>query len=480
MGNPKPHVVCIPYPSQGHVTPMMRLAKLLHSRGFHITFVNTEFNHKRLVRAKGPQSVKGFSDFRFEAIPDGLPPSDRDATQDIPKLCDSTRKNCLVPFKELLGKLNSSPELPRVTCIISDGVMSFGIKAAEEMGIPEVQFWTSPACAMMCFLHYREFINRGICPFKDDNYLTDGTLDKPIDWIAGMKNIRYKDVPSFIRTTDPNDIMFDFIGEEAQNCLKAPAIIFNTFDAFEHQVLQAYASKFNYRNIYTIGPLPLLGRHVPESPVNSLNSSLWKPDSKCLEWLDKKEKDSVLYINYGSITTMTEQHLIEFAWGIANSKHPFLWIVRPDIVTGDSDSASLPREFLEETKEIGMLATWCAQDQVLAHPAVGAFLTHCGWNSMMETVCEGVPVIGWPFFSDQQTNCRYSCTEWGIGMEVNEDVRREEVELLVKEMMGGEKGKELRRKAKEWKMLAEEATNVGGSSYQNFDRFIKEALHYEG
>lgn len=171
MGNPKPHVVCVPYPSQGHVTPMMRLAKLLHSRGFHITFVNTEFNHKRLVRSKGPESVKGFSDFRFETIPDGLPPSDRDATQDIPKLCDSTRKNCLVPFMELLGKLNSSPEVPRVTCIISDGVMSFGIKAAEEMGIPEVQFWTAPACAMTCYLHYREFIKRGIYPFKGTFYL---------------------------------------------------------------------------------------------------------------------------------------------------------------------------------------------------------------------------------------------------------------------------------------------------------------------
>ncbi|WOG93892.1 hypothetical protein DCAR_0313180 [Daucus carota subsp. sativus] len=476
----KPHAVLVPYPSQGHVTPMMRLAKLLHSRGFHITFVNTEFNHKRLIRSKGPESVKGFSDFQFETIPDGLPPSDQNATQDIPMLCDSTRKTCLKPFKELLGKLNSSPELPRVSCVVSDGVMSFGIKAAEEMGIPAAQFWTASACAMIGYLHYREFISRGICPFKDDKYLTDGTLDKDVNWITGLKDVRYRDVPSFIRTSDPDDIMFDFMGEEAQNNLKAPAIIFNTFESFETEALQALISKFNYTNIYPIGPLPLLGRHVPEkSQVNSLNSSLWKPDSKCLEWLDEKEDDSVVYINYGSVTTMTKEHFVEFAWGLANSKRSFLWIIREDIVMGDLDSAGLPAEFLEETKDRGMLATWCAQDQVLAHPAVGAFLTHCGWNSMMETICGGVPVICWPFFADQQTNCRYSCKEWGIGMDINDDVKREEVEVVVKEMMG-EKGKGLRKKAKEWKRIAEEATDVGGSSYVNFDKVIREALHFEG
>ncbi|GAA0146165.1 transferase [Lithospermum erythrorhizon] len=167
MGNVKPHAVLVPYPSQGHVTPMMRLAKLLQSRGFHITFVNTEFNHERLIRSKGPESVKGLSDFRFETIPDGLlPQSNQDSTQDIPMLCDSTRKNCLVPFKELLVKLNCSDDVPPVTCVVSDGVMSFGIKAAFDLGIPQVQFWTASVCAFIGYLHYRELIKRGMFPFK--------------------------------------------------------------------------------------------------------------------------------------------------------------------------------------------------------------------------------------------------------------------------------------------------------------------------
>ncbi|KAF5458180.1 hypothetical protein F2P56_022234 [Juglans regia] len=474
VGAKKPHAVCVPYPTQGHVIPMMNLAKLLHSKGFHITFVNTEFNHTRLIRSMGPDQVKGLPDFQFETIPDGMPPTDLDATQDGRALCESTRKNCAVPFKELVIRLNSAR--PPVSCIVSDGMMGFGSKVAEELGIPEVRFWTASACGFMGYLNFTELINRGILPFKDESFQDDGTLDTPINWIPGMKNIRLKDLPSFIRVTDTKDIFFDFLGSEAQNCLNSAAIIFNTFDEFEHEVLEAISAKFP-GNIYTLGPLPLLiNRHIPDSKLKSLSLSLWKEDSKCLQWLDQREPNSVVYVNYGSMTVMTEQHLKEFAWGLANSKHSFLWIVRPDLVMGDS--VILPEEFFEATKDRAFIANWCPQGQVLAHPAVGAFLSHCGWNSMLESICgTGVPVICWPFFAEQQTNCRYACTSWGIGMEVNMDVKRVEVEALVKEMMGGEKGKAMRRKAVEWKKKAEEAADIGGSSYKNFERLIKEALH---
>ncbi|KAM3709686.1 hypothetical protein ACJW30_02G191900 [Castanea mollissima] len=468
----KPHAVCVPFPTQGHVSPMMRLAKLLHSRGFHITFVNTEFNHRRLIRSKGLDYVKGLPDFRFETIPDGLPLSDRDATQDIPALCDSTRKNCLVPFKELVLKLNSSSEVPLVTCIVSDGIMSFAIKAGEELGIPEVQFWTASACGFMGYLNFTELIKRGILPFKDENFKDDGTLNKPINWIPGMKNIRLRDLPTFIRTTDITETMFDFLGSEAQNCLNSSVIIFNTFEEFEHEVLEVLLAKFPH--VYNIGPLHLLGRHVPESHFMSQGPSLWKEDSKCLQWLDKRESNSVVYVNYGSITVMSDQHLKEFAWGLANSKHTFLWIVRPDVVMGDS--AILPKEFFEETKDRGLLTSWCSQDEVLAHPSIGVFLTHCGWNSTLESVSAGVPIICWPFFAEQQTNCRYACTTWEIGVEVNEDVKRHEIEALVKEMMEGEKGKAMRQKAREWKKKAMEVTDFEGSSFKNFERLIKGAL----
>jgi hypothetical protein len=138
----KPHAVCIPFPAQGHINPMLKMAKILHFRGFHVTFVNTEFNHKRILKSRGPNSLDGLPSFRFETIPDGLPDSDVEATQDIASLCVSTRKNCLAPFTSLLSKLNdtASSKVPPVTCIVSDCVMTFTLDAAAELGIPDVLF----------------------------------------------------------------------------------------------------------------------------------------------------------------------------------------------------------------------------------------------------------------------------------------------------------------------------------------------------
>ncbi|XVF61597.1 hypothetical protein PTKIN_Ptkin08bG0143000 [Pterospermum kingtungense] len=415
---------------------------------FHI-----QLKAMHLIRSQGPDFVKGLPDFRFETIPDGLPPSDRDATQDVPALCDSTRKNCLAPFLELVTKLNSSPQVP-------SAYQKFNF------GLPQlVASWD-----------INELLKRGIIPFQSENFLTDGILEAPIDWIPGISNICLKDIPSFIRANNiPDDIMFDFLRLEFENCLKAPAIILYTFDEFEHKVLEAIAAKFP--RIYTARPLSLLARHMPyDSPTKSMNSSLWKEGTNCIQWLNKREPNSVVYVNYGSVTVMSEQHLKEFAWGLANCKHPFLWIVRHDVVMGDS--AVLPEEFFEEIKDRGLITSWCSQSQVLSHPSVGVFLTLCGWNSTLEVICAGVPVICWPFFADQQTNCRYACTNWGIGMGVDHDVKRENIEFLVKAMMEGDKGKKMKEKALGWKKKAEAATGVGGSSYNNFDRFVKEALHH--
>lgn len=166
----KPHAVCIPFPEQGHTLPLLQLAKLLHSTGFHITFVIPEFYHDHIRQSHGPNVVKGLSDFQFRTIPDGLPPSERKASPDVQTLCDSTRRNFLDPFKQLVAGLNSSVEVPSVTCIIADGVLSFAIKAAEELGIPESQFWTASACSFMGYLHFDELIRRGILPFKGKSF----------------------------------------------------------------------------------------------------------------------------------------------------------------------------------------------------------------------------------------------------------------------------------------------------------------------
>ncbi|KAI3850322.1 hypothetical protein MKW92_036132 [Papaver armeniacum] len=471
LATQKPHAICIPYPAQGHISPMLKLAKYLHFRGFHITFVNTEFNHQRFLKSRG--SGNAIDDFQFETIPDGLPPSDSDSTQDIPSLCASVRVNCLAPFVDLVTRLNDSPDVPNVSCIISDGAMSFTVKAAEQLNIPEVVFFTTSACGFIGYVYYAELVERGLVPLKDESDLTNGYLDTPVDWIPGMEGImRLKDFPTFIRTTDREATMLTVNIEHTSLALRAKGVILNTFEDLEPKVLKTIRS--TYPEVLTIGPLHLLGHQIPESESKSIGSSLWKEDASCLEWLNQWEPNSVVYVNFGSITVMTAQQLTEFAWGLANSKHPFLWIIRPDMVSGDS--AKVPEEFLEETKGRSMIASWCQQEQVLAHSSIGGFLTHSGWNSTLESISEGIPMICWPFFAEQQTNCRYVCTEWANGSEIDADVKKDEVERLVRELMDEEKGKEMRKKALDWKEKAQSAVKPGGSSYMNIERLINHVL----
>ncbi|KAK1410493.1 hypothetical protein QVD17_37030 [Tagetes erecta] len=470
MAHHKPHAVCVPFPAQGHINPILKLAKILHSKGFHITFVNTEFNHQRLLKSQGFDSLNCHQSFRFETIPDGLPPSENlDATQDIPSLCKSTSETCLEPFKALLYKLNDSTTTPPVSCIVSDGGMSFTLDAADELGIPIVLFWTASACAVLAYAHYTTFLQKGIVPLKDAADLTNGYLDIVVDCIPSMKGMRLKDMPTLLRVTDANDILFNFSIQIITRAKRASAIIINTFDELEYDVLKELSSI--YPLVYPIGPLHAITNSMENKDLKTLGSSLWKEETKCIEWLDSKQPNSVIYVNFGSIAVMTPQQLVEFSWGLANSNQSFLWVIRPDLVSGDS--RILEPEFLESTKNTGLLAEWCPQEKVLNHPSVGGFLTHSGWNSTLESISSGVPMICWPFFSDQQTNCWYSCNKWGIGMEIEGDVNRKRVENLVKTLMVEEKGKEMREMASVWKQKAQ--SNVS-TSLMNIDNLINQVL----
>ncbi|KAH1247301.1 7-deoxyloganetin glucosyltransferase [Glycine max] len=188
--------------------------------------------------------------------------------------------------------------------------------------------------------------------------------------------------------------------------------------------------------LYTIGPFPLLLNQSPQNNFASLGSNLWKEDPKCLEWLESKESGSVVYVNFGSITVMSTEQLLEFAWGLANNKKPFLWIIRPNLVIGGL--VILSSEFVNETKDRSLIASWCPQEQ--------------------------------------PTNCRYICNEWEIGIEIDTNVKRKEVEKLVNDLMAGEKGNKIRQKIVELKKKAEEATTPSGCSFMNLDKFIKEVL----
>ena len=178
----KPHAVCIPFPVQSHIKAMLKFSKLLHRKGFSITFVNTEFNHNRLLRSTPPDHhhflSTGFSDnhFRFETIPDGLPPSDPNSSQEPFSLCDSTMKNFSAPFLHLLMKINNSAKeagsgvVYPVTCLVADGFMSFAVgSAAQQLGIPLVKFFPIAACGLMGFKQFRPLLEKGLIPLKGED-----------------------------------------------------------------------------------------------------------------------------------------------------------------------------------------------------------------------------------------------------------------------------------------------------------------------
>ncbi|KAL3818064.1 hypothetical protein ACJIZ3_003969 [Penstemon smallii] len=468
MSTVKPHAVCLPIPAQGHINPMLKLAKLLHSKGFYITFVQIAFDK---LQNSGFSSKGINGSFQFQTISDGLPPDNQRGVLDLPSLAYTMPVHGLKSFRELIEKLNSpdhDSDSPPVTCIISDGGMGFSLKVAQEFNIPGIIFYTLSACGMLGYLYYQKLIEMAYFPLKDESDLCNGYLDKTIEWTPSMGTVRLRDLPTFLRTTNPDDILFHHSMESAQNAVKNGHLILNTFEELEKEVLDILKSKVP--NLYTIGPLCLLSDQICQPELNSITSNLWKEDERCLEWLDTKEPKSVVYVNYGSFVIMTPKQLTEFAWGLANSKFSFLWVIRPNLVEGGPEAIS--GDFLNEVKDRGLILDWCSQEKVLGHSSIGGFLTHCGWNSILESISNGVPMICWPFFAEQQLNCLYLCKEWGIGMEIDVNVERSEVESLVRELMEGEKGIKMKEKIVELKNKAGKATQHGGSSYIDFDLLV--------
>ncbi|KAH7846791.1 hypothetical protein Vadar_018214 [Vaccinium darrowii] len=469
----KPHAVIVPHPAQGHINPMLKVAKLLHQKGFYITFVINEFSHRLFLKSRGPNALYGLPDFKFATVPDGV--DFGDGLPDPILHCDQLMKDVPLPFfKQFIDELASSADVPPITCIVCDGAMKFPLKVAEELGVPSAAFWTLSACGMLCYAYFHKLVEKGILPLKDESCFTNGYLDTVIDFIPAMQGIRLRDFPNYVRTTNLEDVMFRYSISRFDKAYKVSALFLNTINALEREALDAFSTM--YPPVYAIGPLQLLEeKQIPEnSELGNIGLTMWTEDIGCLTWLDKKEPGSVIYVNFGSVARMTSKELFEFGWGLANSKQNFLWAIRPDLVLGES--SAFPPEFEAEIEGRGLLVTWTPQEKILKHPSVGGFLTHCGWNSILESIVVGVPMICWPAWAEQSTNCWFLCKHWGLGLEVT-NVTREEVERLVRELMVEENGKMMKAKAMEWKTVAIDAvTAPTGSSYVDFDNLINKVL----
>ncbi|KQJ95229.1 7-deoxyloganetin glucosyltransferase isoform X2 [Brachypodium distachyon] len=472
----RPHAVVVPFPCTGHINPALQLARLLHRRGFHVTFVNTEHNHRRLAQTIENAAGMGF---HFEAIPDGLTDAKRAADGYGAALSASMGRHCAAPLRDLVVRLSSNGGAPPVTCLLPTALMSFALGVARELGIPSMVLWGASAAALMADMSLRDLKERGYLPLKDESCLTNGHLDTTIiDWIPGMPPISLGDISSFVRTTDPDDFGLRFNDVEANGCTKAGALVLNTFDGLEPHVLAALRAEFP--RIFTIGPLGSLLDTEEEDATNGGcgGLSLWKQDTECLAWLDAQEPGSVVYANFGSLTVLTASQLEEFAWGLADSGHKFLLSIRDNLVipSGSGDGGGLPAGFMAAAAERCSVTAWCPQERVLRHGAVGCFVTHSGWNSTCESVAAGVPMVCWPGFADQYTNCKYVCEVWGVGLRLDEEVKREQVAGHVKKAM--EPAGEVRRSAAAWKAKAAEAVRPGGSSFENLQSMVK-ALNSE-
>jgi len=466
----RPHAVMFPYPAEGHIRPLMQLAKILYARGFYITFVNTEYIQERFVRS-GSEFVKSHpADFRFETIPDGLP-AHHGRTLKVDELSESLINNCPLHFDKLIDKLKHlQPDVPPVTCIISDGVLSFPQKTARKLRVPRVAFWTPSACGFSAYFFMPLLIDNGYIPLKDESCFTNGYMEQILTCIPGMPPLHVKDLPSFLQVTDrTKDYMFGYVKSEGQATLEADMVIINTFDELESPVLDAIRNRIP--PLYTLGPL-LHGAENNQNQIFDLSESIWSEETGCVKWLDGQEPSSVIYVCFGSITVISDEELVEFAWGLAASKQPFMWALRPDLIHGHS--AVLPVEFLEKVKDRSFLVSWAPQMKVLSHPSVGGFLTHSGWNSTMESICAGVPMISWPFFAEQQTNRRFVSDVWKIGMEMHEVVRRENVENVVRRLMRGEEGQQMKKRIDRLRDASIRAVGKGGSSYNNMEEFVHE------
>ncbi|KAK3226258.1 hypothetical protein Dsin_006120 [Dipteronia sinensis] len=191
---------------------------------------------------------------------------------------------------------------------------------------------------------------------------------------------------------------------------------------------------------------------------------------RCVMWLDSQLLRSVIYVSFGSLVTLTRLQALGFWHGLVNSGKPFLWVIRPDLIVGESGIDPMDLEMV--TKEREFIVSWAPQEEVLAHPAVGGLLTHSGWNSTIERINAGEPMIFWPHIADQPVNRRCVSKVWKIGFDMKDTCDRSMVEKLVRDLMDSNKREEIMKSTVEFARLANDSVQQGGSSYSNLEKLI--------
>ncbi|WOH13365.1 hypothetical protein DCAR_0832875 [Daucus carota subsp. sativus] len=448
--SPLLHVIAIPYPAQGHVIPMMKLVRKVIEHGIRATFVNTDFNHMRVLEAVSKKDVDVNEDMiSLVSIPDGLElGGDR---TDFVKANEAMRRVMPGKLEELIKNMKS--EGKNVACVVAEGATGWAFQVAKNMGIKGLAFYPASATTFAVFCSIPKLIEDGVI---DKN----GTiLKKQMVYLsATMPAIKTETFAwTCINDITAQKSLFYFLVDNNKLLGFADLIICNT-------ALELEAAPFSlFPEILPVGPLSA-GNKLGNQACN-----FWAEDDDCLAWLDQQPACSVIYAAFGSFTIFDQTQFQELALGLQLTNKPFLWVLRP----GMTNEEAFRKEFEGRIGFRGKIVSWAPQEKVLSHPSIACFMSHCGWNSTTEGLSNGVPFLCWPYIVDQFLNETYICDVWKVGLGFERDgagiITKEEIKNKVEQLVG-----DLNYKARAVDLKEKIANSVqDGSSFKNFGNIIE-------
>lgn len=293
-------------------------------------------------------------------------------------------------------------------------------------------------------------------------------------------------MPEYLRVADGSEPWATFIRRNTLLSLQSKAMICNTVEDVELLGMQALRN-ITGLDVLAIGPL-FSSLEVSTSSEQRHGKKSGIQLEACLEWLDSHPPGSVVYISFGSQNTITASQMMALARGLEASNKPFLWVIRPPAgfdLKGDFRDEWLPEGFEARMSENGMgllVRKWAPQLEILSHRSTGAFLSHCGWNSSLESLSRGVPVIGWPLMADQLYNSTMLEEELGVCVELargaEDTLDYAHLERIIRLVLDEEKGKEMKEKSIKYAEMIraavkEKGDDEKGSSLQVLDDFIR-------
>ncbi|CAL9752368.1 unnamed protein product, partial [Musa acuminata subsp. burmannicoides] len=455
------NVVLFPFLAHGHMNPFLDLARLLSARYPHLTLtlVTTSGNLAGFRRLQLPTSI------RLVALPfcpsdHGLPP-DADTSFALPPHLvthlNHVIEGCLLPsFRRLLSDLISAAS-PPVICVIADMFLGWTAPVAKEHGVFHATLYTSGPYAMS--IYYSIWIN---LPHVDGSDGEDDEITVP--GVPGVTVRRRQLTPNMRSARSPDHKGASFVRRQAVLCSSSGATLWNTAEVLEKPFLDAWARSTG-QPVYAVGPLFAAAGRVARGDGGLA--------AECLAWLDRHVSGSVVYVSFGSQNRLPAEEAAELAAALEEQGRPFLWAAPAP------DQAPPPPPAGKSEWTSGLVARgWVPQVDILRHAAVGAFVSHGGWNSTLESLRFGVPVVVRPMGGEQFCNAKLVAEVLGAGAEA---VGGREVAEAVAEVMGeGERAREVRRRAREIAEGLAAAVEGGGSGGQGasltaLDEFVYSA-----